>query len=74
MSYIEQDVCLFNTTIRENITLGEEFSPEQMERALRDSALLGDLARMPQGLDTVVGEGGSAFPAGRSSGWRLPAH
>lgn len=67
MSYIEQDVFLFNTTIRENITLGEEFSPEQMERALCDSALLGDLARMPQGLDTVVGEG-------RSSGWRLPAH
>lgn len=65
MSYIEQDVFLFNTTIRENITLGEEFSPEQMERALRDSALLGDLARMPQGLDTVVGEGGSALSGGQ---------
>ncbi len=25
MSYIEQNVFLFNTTIRENITLGEEF-------------------------------------------------
>ena len=35
MSYIEQDVFLFNTTIRENITLGEEFTDAQMERALR---------------------------------------
>ena len=39
-SYIEQDVFLFNTTIRENITLGETFSEEQLEKALRDSCLL----------------------------------
>lgn len=39
MSYIEQDVFLFNSTIRDNITLGETFPEAQMERALRDSAL-----------------------------------
>ena len=39
---------LFNTTIRENITLGEHFTDEQMEKALRDSALAGDLANMPK--------------------------
>lgn len=65
MSYIEQDVFLFNTTIRENITLGEEFTDEQMEKALRDSALAGDLAHMPQGLDTPVGEEGSALSGGQ---------
>ena len=65
MSYIEQDVFLFNTTIRENITLGEEFTDEQMERALRDSALAGDLAHMPEGLDTVVGEEGSNLSGGQ---------
>ena len=31
MSYIEQNVFLFNTTIRENITLGEHFTDEQMD-------------------------------------------
>ena len=65
MSYIEQDVFLFNTTIRENITLGEEFTDEQMERALGDSALTGDLAHMPEGLDTVVGEEGSNLSGGQ---------
>ena len=65
MSYIEQDVFLFNTTIRENITLGETFSEEQLEKALRDSSLAGDLAQMPQGLDTPVGEEGSALSGGQ---------
>lgn len=59
MSYIEQNVFLFNTTIRDNITLGENFTDAQMEKVLRDSALLGDLAAMSEGLDTPVGEDGS---------------
>ena len=65
MSYIEQDVFLFNTTIRENITLGEDFTDAQMQKALRDSALAGDLAHMPLGLDTPVGEEGSALSGGQ---------
>ncbi len=65
MSYIEQNVFLFNTTIRDNITLGEDFSDEQMEKALRGSALLGDLAQMPEGLDTPVGEDGSNLSGGQ---------
>ena len=39
MSYIEQNVFLFNTTIRENITLGEDFSEEQLHAAIQGSAL-----------------------------------
>ena len=65
MSYIEQNVFLFNTTIRENITLGEHFTDEQMEKALRDSALAGALANMPKGLDTPVGEEGNALSGGQ---------
>ena len=65
MSYIEQNVFLFNSTIRDNITLGETFSDEQMEKALRDSALAGDLAAMPDGLDTVVGEEGGNLSGGQ---------
>ena len=65
MSYIEQNVFLFNSTIRDNITLGETFTHEQMEKALRDSALIGDLAAMPQGLDTLVGEEGGSLSGGQ---------
>ena len=65
MSYIEQDVFLFNTTIRDNITLGEAFTEEQMARAVAASALAGDLATMPLGLDTPVGEDGSSLSGGQ---------
>ncbi|MEY8312101.1 ABC transporter ATP-binding protein [Oscillospiraceae bacterium 42-9] len=65
MSYIEQNVFLFNSTIRDNITLGETFTNEQMEKALRDSALIGDLAAMPDGLDTIVGEEGGSLSGGQ---------
>ena len=65
MSYIEQDVFLFNTTIRDNITLGGEYSDAQLEKAIRGSALDGDLANMPLGLDTPVGENGNALSGGQ---------
>lgn len=65
ISYIEQNVFLFNTTIRDNITLGESFTDEQMEKALRDSALLGDLPTLPNGLNTLVGEEGGNLSGGQ---------
>ncbi|MBQ7874191.1 MAG: ABC transporter ATP-binding protein [Oscillospiraceae bacterium] len=65
ISYIEQDVYLFNTTIRENITLGGDFSDEEIEKAVKNSALAGDLESMPLGLDTPVGEDGSALSGGQ---------
>ena len=65
MSYIAQDVYLFDTTIRDNITLGEEFGEAEIRRALQDSALAGDLEKMPQGLETPVGQEGSNLSGGQ---------
>ena len=65
MSYIEQDVFLFNSTIRDNIPLGVDFTNEMIERAIKGSALDGDLANMPLGLDTPVGEDGSNLSGGQ---------
>ena len=65
MSYIEQNVFLFNTTIRDNITLGGQFTDQQLECAIKGSALDGDLKNMPLGLDTPVGEEGSNLSGGQ---------
>ncbi len=65
ISYIEQNVFLFNSTIRDNITLGEMFTDEQLEKALCDSALSDDLASLPEGLDTIAGEEGGNLSGGQ---------
>lgn len=65
MSYIEQNVFLFNATLRQNITLGDSFTDEQLDKALHDSALAGDLASLPCGLDTMAGEGGGNLSGGQ---------
>lgn len=65
ISYIEQDVFLFNATILDNITLGGEFTREQIRKALQDSALENDLLHMPDGLDTIVGENGGNLSGGQ---------
>ncbi|MBD5493603.1 MAG: ABC transporter ATP-binding protein [Lachnospiraceae bacterium] len=65
ISYIEQDVFLFNDTILYNITLGKEFTKEQIWTALQDSALENDLLSMPDGLDTIVGENGGNLSGGQ---------
>ena len=64
MSYIEQNVFLFNASIRENITLDEDFTEEQ-QWYIHDSALENDLLSMPNGLDTLVGEGGCNISGGQ---------
>lgn len=65
ISYIEQNVFLFNATLRENITLGADFTDAQLKKALTDSALVGDLENMPDGLDTLAGENGHKLSGGQ---------
>lgn len=65
ISYIEQNVFLFNTSIRENITLGESFTEKQLNDAIKKSALVNDLSAMPDGLETIVGEEGRNLSDGQ---------
>lgn len=65
ISYIEQDAFLFDATILDNITLGKEFTEEEIWKALQDSALEKDLLSMPDGLDTIVGENGGNLSGGQ---------
>lgn len=65
MAYIEQNVFLFNTTIRRNITLDDSFDDFELEEALRKSALLQDISCFPEGIETVVGENGKNLSGGQ---------
>lgn len=65
IAYIEQSVYLFDASIRDNITLWEDFSEKQIEKALKDSALFDDMKLFPQGLDTPVGENGKNLSGGQ---------
>lgn len=58
IAYIEQDVYLFDCSIRENITLGSDFPEEKMQEVLKMSAF-------PDGLDTKVGENGKNLSGGQ---------
>lgn len=58
---------LFNSTIRENILLGNpDASDELLQQALADAGLTAWVAGLPLGLDTAVGEGGSALSGGEA--------
>lgn len=65
MAYIEQNVFLYNRTIRENITLGGDFREEQIQDALDKSALSKELYKFDNGLDTMVGDNGNKLSGGQ---------
>lgn len=66
VAYIPQEPYLFSGTLRENLLIGEENATDaDIEEALRISAADTLVARMPMGLDTHVGERGSALSGGQ---------
>ncbi|KIE42747.1 thiol reductant ABC exporter subunit CydC [Geobacter anodireducens] len=67
IAVVPQQPHLFNGTIRENILLGNPAAEEeQVRRAVRDAALAEWVDGLPLGLDTPVGEGGSAVSGGEA--------
>lgn len=65
VAYIDQEVFLFNRSIRDNITLMEKYDDKEILQALRDSALDYDMEKFPDGLDTIVGENGKNLSGGQ---------
>lgn len=71
VSLIQQNVFLFNSSIRSNITMFREFPQEEVERAIELSGLRPLMEQ--RGEDYHCGENGCGFPAEKSSGSPLPA-
>lgn len=63
---VSQDIFLFNTTIRENLCLGKEFSDEKLNEALRVANATEYVAQMPEGLDTIIGDRGLRLSGGQA--------
>ena len=65
VAFVAQTTFLFDDTIRDNVTLGGPFSDEQVHEALRIAAADDFVARLPDGLDTRVGERGASLSGGQ---------
>lgn len=64
MSYISQNVYLFNASIKENIVLGGDFLGMAISDALFKSSLQTDIKNFKDGIDTIVGENGANISGG----------
>lgn len=66
IAYVPQEPYLFSGTLRDNLLLGaENATQDEIETALRISAADGLVSQLPLGLDTEVGERGSALSGGQ---------
>ncbi len=67
ISYVGQDVVLFNDTIRNNIAYGQmnAATDQQVETAARAAYALDFIRQSPKGFDTMVGERGVMLSGGQ---------
>lgn len=63
-SILHQNVFMLDDTLRNNITLYNDYSDEEYRDALTKANLLDVEARLANGSDTVLGEGGNTISGG----------
>lgn len=64
VSYVSQDPFLFNSTIRENLLLIQPESTEKQLWSALEFAAADFVKRLPQGLDTLIGDRGIKLSGG----------
>jgi len=65
IGYVSQDLFVFNATIAENIALGDDFTPSQIEWAARIAQLHDFVAALPDGYETEIGDRGLRLSGGQ---------
>ncbi|MBM7853437.1 ATP-binding cassette subfamily C protein [Methylopila capsulata] len=64
--YVPQELILFHDTLLSNVTLGQpEFTREDVERALEAAGAADFVAKLPEGVETIVGERGARLSGGQ---------
>jgi ABC-type multidrug transport system fused ATPase/permease subunit len=64
-AFVAQGTFLFDDTVRDNVTLGGPWDDDAVWAALRTAAADEFVARLPEGLDTRVGERGATLSGGQ---------
>jgi len=65
LGWVPQEAFLFSSTLRENLAMGRpEATEAELEEVVRTVCMDDLVPRLPQGLDTVVGERGVALSGG----------
>lgn len=63
---VSQDIFLFNDTVRENIKAGNEYTEDQIEHALQVSYADEFVNKLPEKLETQIGDRGLKLSGGQS--------
>ena len=64
MTIVQQDVYIFEDTLRANITLNQSFTDEEIKQAVHQSGLESYVLENESGLQTLCGENGSNLSGG----------
>lgn len=62
---VSQDVVMLNQSIAANVALGRDIDRAQVQAALEAANLAGHIAKLPQGIDTVVGHNATQLSGGQ---------
>lgn len=66
IAYVDQDIFLFEGTVRDNLTLWDRTMPDvDLTRALKDGQIQDEIAIRAGSYDTCVSEGGTNFSGGQ---------
>lgn len=65
IAYISQNVYVFSGTIKDNITLYENFTKEQMDAALKESCLNDFVSSLDENINTIISEDGNNISGGQ---------
>ena len=65
MTIVQQDVYIFDDTLRSNITLNQSFTDEEIKQAVQQSGLESYVLENESGLQTLCGENGSNLSGGQ---------